>query len=415
MDQGFFAGASFLINIILARWLSLGEYGFFAVIYAIFILFARLHSAILIEPMSIFGRGKYAEDLSEYLGLVIYWHCGIFGGLAFLLLLTAGLLWWAGFSVFANGAFCLAIITPFVLLMWLMRQAFYVKGQIHLAASGGALYMVLSLIGMWGIYKFGFLSHITAIVVMGLAGLLVSIWSYLLLRPQWLSNNLTPALVMNDCWSYGKWAIGVGVLIWFTNNIYFIALPWTAGFEEGGAFRALLNLLLPFQHMTLALSSILLPLMAGKFWKTGIKDVNKLLKISALVVVPCGLLYSLVIIAYSKPLVRMLYAGKYDEYAGNIWLGALLPVLWGGLILSVTSLRAMNLPKKVFWGFLLFSITVTLVAIPLTMRFHIAGAFIGWSISLAVAACSMIWHYQKSRQTDVKQCGYNGANYQDNV
>ncbi len=403
MDQGFFAGASFLINIMLARWLSLGEYGFFAVIYAIFILLARIHSAILIEPMSIFGRGKYAENLSEYLGLVIYWHCGIFGGLALLLLLIAGLLWWAGLSVFANGALCIAVITPFVLLMWLVRQAFYVKRQIHLAATGGALYLVLSLLGIHGLYTSGFLSPTTAIIVMGLAGLLVSVWSIILLRPLLFSGKkLTPGLVINDCWGYGKWAVGGGLLIWFTNNIYFIVLPWTAGFEEGGAFRALLNLLLPFQHMVLAISGILLPLMAGKFWKTGIKDVHKLLKISTLIVIPLGLLYSLLVIVYSKPLIRVLYAGKYDDYAGDIWLGALLPVLWGVLILSVTSLRAMNLPRRVFWGLVFFSITVTVVAIPLTMRFNIAGAFIGWSISLAVATCSMTWHYQKSRLADVK-------------
>ncbi|MDR7400087.1 MAG: hypothetical protein QN144_12370, partial [Armatimonadota bacterium] len=58
-DQGLFSGANFVVNVLLARWLSPAEYGAFAVALSIFYLLAGFHSAVLTEPMMVFGAGRY--------------------------------------------------------------------------------------------------------------------------------------------------------------------------------------------------------------------------------------------------------------------------------------------------------------------------------------------------------------------
>ena len=61
LDQGLFAWAHFLLSILLARWLTPTEYGAFALAYSIFLLFGAFHTALLTEPMMVFGAVSRAE------------------------------------------------------------------------------------------------------------------------------------------------------------------------------------------------------------------------------------------------------------------------------------------------------------------------------------------------------------------
>src|SRR5437764_4410987 len=73
-DQALFAGGNFLVNVLLARWMTPSEYGAFALAYAVFLLFAALHAAVLVEPMMVFGSGKYAGRPHDYFTILIRGH-----------------------------------------------------------------------------------------------------------------------------------------------------------------------------------------------------------------------------------------------------------------------------------------------------------------------------------------------------
>ena len=75
LDQGLFAGSNFLLNVLLARWLDPADYGAFALAYSVFLLLGVFHTAILTEPMLVFGPGKYRERFHEYLGILLRGHC----------------------------------------------------------------------------------------------------------------------------------------------------------------------------------------------------------------------------------------------------------------------------------------------------------------------------------------------------
>src|SRR3712207_1992334 len=67
LDQGFFASSNFVLNVLLARWLAPADYGAFSLAFAVFLLIGSLHTAVLTEPMLVFGPGKYKDRLSEYM------------------------------------------------------------------------------------------------------------------------------------------------------------------------------------------------------------------------------------------------------------------------------------------------------------------------------------------------------------
>src|SRR5690606_2918205 len=73
-DQALFAGSNFILNLLLVRWLEPGEYGAFSLVYAVFLLAGTAHSALLTEPMLVFGPGRHASGIFSYLGTVVRLH-----------------------------------------------------------------------------------------------------------------------------------------------------------------------------------------------------------------------------------------------------------------------------------------------------------------------------------------------------
>src|SRR5438552_11552208 len=73
-DQALFAGSNFILNIVLARWLTPDGYGAFGVAFAVFLLLGTLHTSLLTEPMIVFGAGRFRDRAAQYLGLLLYGH-----------------------------------------------------------------------------------------------------------------------------------------------------------------------------------------------------------------------------------------------------------------------------------------------------------------------------------------------------
>ena len=74
MDQGLFATSNLILNILLARWITPVEYGAFTVSYTIFLWLGTFHTALITEPMLVFGAGKYKECFLDYLRVLLRWH-----------------------------------------------------------------------------------------------------------------------------------------------------------------------------------------------------------------------------------------------------------------------------------------------------------------------------------------------------
>jgi len=400
-DQGISAGTHFLLNILLARWLSPADYGAFAVAYSVFLLTASSHAALISEPMLVFGAGKYAPVFRRYLGILLCGHAGLAVGIAVLLAIAAVVLKAGGTAAVSQAILALAVASPFLLLFWLLRRAFYVGLKPQWAAGGGAVYLAFVLAGTFGLRARGWLSPASALILMGLAGLGVSLGLLALLRPQLASAGPPPSIrnALTDSWAYGRWAVGVGVLIWLTNNAYYVVLSMTASLEEVATFRALFNLLTPFHHITLALASIILPVMSRQFSTAGIPGVRKLVKYYLSILAPLGLLYALAVGASADLLVEIAYGGKYSTYARYLWPGLALPILWPAVSVLGNSLRAVNLPKQVFWAYLLSSAVVVAVGFPLIAMFRVPGAFASWSTALVAGLAALAWANRKLAQT----------------
>jgi O-antigen/teichoic acid export membrane protein len=399
MDQGLFAGSNFILNILLARWLTPSEYGAFGMAFAVFLLIGSLHSAMLVEPMLVFGSGRYKERLTEYLGALIYGHLSFvaLGSLALLLVGLGFALW--GSASLSVSLLALALAGPFILLLWLMRRACYALLEPRLAAVGGAWYMLLMCAGAFVLYWSGWLSTASALGVMGISSLAVSLWLAVRLRVKSppLRRDDIIGKVFKAHWEYGRWSVASKGLSWVPSNIFYLLLPIWGGLAAGGSFKAMMNLLMPMLQANAALTVLLLPILVRARQHSEFRSHVRL----ALVLFSVAMLaYWLLLGVFHEPVVDLLYGGRYVEHSDLLWLFGLIPVAASIKEILSQALRALERPDQLFLAYLFAALVVGSLGVGCMYVWGIAGAGTGFLLSQVTVAVTVAVllkaHYQRS-------------------
>ena len=396
LDQGLFAGSNFLLNVLLARWLEPADYGAFALAYSVFLLLGVFHTAILTEPMLVFGPGRYRERFPGYLGILLYGHFAVMLLGAALLTAVAFLLGWAYSPAVERAFLALAIAAPFILLLWLLRRAFYVRLNPGWAAGGGGVYLLILIGGILTLHGVGHLTPATGFLTMAAASLITCLLLLVLLRPTLAMDSSAIRAVAVDHWRYGRWSVATAGISWLPSNVYYVLLPNWFGLEAAGAFRALMNLAMPVLHSIGALSGILLPVLVRSRNESGTHGMAKTMRSFLAVFLFGSMLYLMVFWGLRSELFRLLYGGKYQEYTFlPVLLVGLLP--FGSSLVTVfgSSLRALERPEWIFWAYVGSSVVTLLVGIPLAAVGGASGGLMGILLSYLVAAALMLWFYRK--------------------
>lgn len=401
MDRGLFATSNFVLTVLLARWLTPQDFGAFVVAYTVLWFLGTAHNGLLAEPMLVFGPGKYKARLPEYLGVLLYGHLG-FAALSSFLLLIAGLgLGFAGSDALYPTFLSLAFASPFILYQWLIRQACYVRLNPRLAASGGALYMLLMLSGAYALYQRDWLSGATALILMGFASFLASL--LLIARLHVSLPSLTGNGFVREAFGghlgYGRWAVPTRMLTWVPDNVYYLALPVFSSLESTAALRAIMNLIMPAMHLLDALSIILLPLLVQVRGDVRFKQIVVL---TLALFTSSAVLFWVLLGLFHRPLVTWLYGGQYDDYAYLLWLLGSLPLFLGMLAVLGAALRALERPNRVFWAYALSTVSVLTVGLGSLVALGVTGAVVGYLVSSIVAVGALTWFLLTTGPTPTK-------------
>lgn len=395
LDQGLFATSNFAVNILLARWLTPYEYGAFGLVFAIFMFVGNIQAAAFLEPMLVFGPGKYKDRLSEYLGTLVYGHFA-FATVASLALLSASL----GFALWGSGPastsmLALALAEPFILLLALIRRACYARLEPHLAASGGAWYMALMLAGAYVLYRDDLLSGASAFAIMGISSLAVSIWLAVRLRVKMpLLRDELVRDVFGNHWRYGRWAVINQGLNWVPQNFIYIILPVWGGLAAGASFRALMNLIRPMLQFSWALSNLLLPALV-RARDRGRAAFNSRLRLFLILFTLAPAFYWILLGLFHYPLISWLYGGKYTSNAGLLWLFGLSPVCFGIKMVMGYAVKAFERPDWLLFAYVIPAVVAVILETGLVYLGGLAGGAWGLLLSQAIAAVVVTIFYQR--------------------
>jgi len=394
IDQSLISGTNFLISVLLARWLGPSQYGAYALAYSIFLLLATFHTAILTEPMMVFGSGKYSKENKNYFGLIIYGHISLMIPIIFLLLLSAFVLGRLYSFELRENLVGLAFAAPMTLLFWAARRAQYVNIDPSKALLGSLIYSILLLGIVFFLYRINLLSGGSVFISMGVCALLASMVLIYHLHPIWnIKGNLKPMKVVSDHWCYGRWALALAGLSWFPTNIYYSILPIWIGLEGAAALKAITNFALPLLHVIGAISLLLLPLLAS-YWLNSKQNFTNVIKISLAFFILISVLYAILLLFFKGEIFSFLYGNKYENFSNLIPFVLLLPFVASFTSVLGGALRSMEHPEKIFWSYVVSTIIVLIIGVPLVISLGIRGALYGMFLSSMSTATMMYLFYK---------------------
>ena len=394
-DQGLFAGSNCVVNLMLARWLSPTQYGAFVTAFAAFLGLGVIHTSLLTEPMLVFSSDRYRHQHRHYFGVLLYWHLLVSLGASLMLALGGWYLQSRGQADLAGALYWFAAAGPFILFLWLMRRTCYGQFNPRRAAVGGVGYLILMMSGLAVVHVLGTLSigmALTIIAVSSLvAGVGLGIGQVDLRPPRPLIRDVTAQHLR-----YGRWATATQILGFIPGNIYYFLLPAMASLEQSGALRALTNLFMPLLQASTALCMLLLP----AFVRTqGTAEGKRLHRLSLLVLAGTPVIYWLVLGAFDRRVMMLVYGGKYLEDSALLWILGLQPIIGGMAGVYGALLRARQKMNAVFWGGVVAAFAAVVLGITLTRRFGLAG--VCWSIVITYGLHHVtLWLFSRPMMRD---------------
>jgi O-antigen/teichoic acid export membrane protein len=395
-DEFLFASSHLILNLGLARWLPPFEFGAFTIAYAVFLLFGAVHTALLTEPLMVFGSGKYKELFDAYLRVLVRAHLTvtIVAGVILVMVSVSTL---AGATV-SRALLYLGVCAPVLLLSWLVRRACYAKLLAHVAALGGVLYSATLFIGLIWLAHAERVSIGSSLVLMAVSSAVASLFMmYRLRSPQAAGPAAGVARqVLQDHWEYGRWALGSAVLTWVPSSVYYFILPRLAGIEAAGALKAVMNFVLPVLRGYLALSLVLLPSLCRT---SSVATFKKRIDVALPLYVVPALVYCVIVIVYHERLFHWIYLGRYTAASWLLPVAAPMVIAAGVGAVYATALRALQRPQGVFWSYALASGATLSAGVWLTLRYQLFGAVLGLTLSYVITAVASAVHVARATAT----------------
>jgi O-antigen/teichoic acid export membrane protein len=395
LDQGTYSGANFLLNILLARWLSPDVYGGYSVAFSFFLLLSNAQVALIAEPMSIFGAGKYRDQQPKYLDFLLrnQWIgavlCWLLIPLSFFLLRGPNL----QLSIIA-----MLLALPFILGYWYMRRAYYLEARADLALASSIVYAVILLLFILIFRNAGVLSVPLAFLAMAIASVVASMTTIKPLHIRYFGGYTeTPDVNKNqfsEVWDFGKWILVASVASWLTTMAYPSVIGFVLGLEQAGAFRAVQVLFLPLQQLLAAITLLILPWLSKQRSSHGDKYLMRFTLPVVGVVCIFSLLYCFLVAYFGEDLIYLLYKnafyGEYSYLIVYLALASLLGVI--PLVLGLT-LRVLNRPKDILYSRGIAALFVVTVGFACIYIFRFQGVILSLVLGAGIEAIILVLIY----------------------
>jgi O-antigen/teichoic acid export membrane protein len=402
LDQGCFATAHFILNVLLARWLEPGEYGAFVVAYSVFLLPATLHTALLTDPALVFLPGRFSDAGAGYRRFLTRAHWWIGGGVGAMVVSIAVIVGAIGDNISAKTMALLGLGAPGLLLMWYARRLNYARQRVGRATLGSATYLTLVVAGTYGLQRSSSLSAISAVLLLVTCSVgigLGMLWGF---RPG--DAGAGPSADNTEFarahWWLGRWGIAIHAAGWIPVNLSYSVLPLWWGLEGSAGMRALLNLMMPVLHAASAVSGALVPDLAAALRTKGRAGYRAHLRATGSLFLSSCAVYVLVVIVAGPPIVNMLYGGRYVFDTGSLIITSCLPVLASMTALLSGALRARERFRQIFTGSLAGACVAFAVGLPLTAKGGITGALVGQACAYAASSIVLAVEYLRTTWVD---------------
>jgi len=391
LDQGLISGSNFVLGLCLARSAGPASYGAYAIMFAVFLLIANVHQALLLEPTNVLGFSLFPQRSDRYLRSILMMHL-IFSA-AFLAL--SGAIWMLGPRLhipgsLANALAGLIVASPCILLFWLARCFSYLDFAPARAVRGSTLYCAVALAALaTGSWR-GAITPLAVFACMGAAALAASFVLLIPYRGSRPALHAEPglAVVWSRHWGFGRWGLSTVGLTWSQTNSISVICGGLLGLTAAGGLNALVGLLLPMFQVLSAATRVVLPRIARIYTLHGIDATKSPVLRVAAVLGALASAYWLALTIGHTFLLHWTYGQRFAPYAYLIPIISLHLIACSLITACDIAFNAIQSPQSSFQIKVLIVAIMLPVNALLTWRFGLVGAAVSVpALSAATGIC----------------------------
>ena len=311
------------------------------------------------------------------------------------LVAAAGVVWLGGSSAWPS-LLALAVAAPFVLLLWLLRRAFYIELTPRGAVAGDAVYFAATLAGLYLLHSTGHLNAERGVLAMGLGAAVGCVVMLVRLRPDLGGGDIGWRELAGRHWSYGRWSALAQGLFWASGQILVMLIPLVLGLRELAAVAAAGNLFRPLNPLLQSLQTVMLPATAlAASDGAAMSELRRRLQRYLLAAGGGVLLYGLTLSAFAGPALHQLYHGRYDTQRIVVFLFALNYTVSTVVQVQTVLLKATGNVRLVPRLWALSGVFVLVFAVPAMLVAGLTGGLVVAVLSYALAAV-VAWRRTRS-------------------
>lgn len=392
-DQCVVSATTFSVNIFLARYLGVDEYGLFVVAYTVYLLIAAVQDAMFGYPALIVGARLGNESLGGYVSSLFVLQC-IFGISVSALSIGAIA---AAYSY--SGAFDPWMLYSFVsfvlfaLSNQFLRRLLYLYNRAFQVLLVDLLFSAFLFASLFYLASGGRLGFAQANYSLAFAAFGAFVAGTAFLGGRFVFKGLSLRASAVENLRFGKWLVAQNLCTWGTGQIYYLVSAAVLGMKAPAVLKVCANLLAPLQVIFQGIDSVLVIAISKRLEAGTARPF--LLKAGA-AIVAFSLIYSLIIPVFSDDLISILYGPSYGDLLPIVVIFAVAFVFRSVAVVPNLALLSIKATRETFFVHLT-TLFITLASIyPLLHYGEIIGAAVGTVlIPYFFWAVLMLWRVSK--------------------
>lgn len=394
------SGANFLAGILLARYLGVGEFGRFMLVWMIVVLSHSVQHAMVNSPMMSIGPKQAENEVPAYYGAVFAQQLAFsVGSFALLLLvvLAAGAVV-PGWEI-EGLALPVAVTAVATQLQDFFRRYFFTRDQntaafaIDAMSYLGRLAAIVWLFQLTGLDLEGVLWTITATSLIAVASA-----AFFTQRVSWCGRTMLS--VSRRHWRFSKWLTASALLQWASGNFFFIAAGGLLGASVVGGMKAAQNIMGVTHILYQGLENVVPMRAAQRFHQSGLHAMTLFLRRVSIVLLALTGLVALMAASFPEYWLAVVYGDEYRQYAFVLQWFAVIYMLISLTLPLRAALRAVEHTQPIFTAYVIATVAAVVFAIPLLEYLELQGAMLGLfgvQLILQVTLAAGILRYVRGR------------------
>ena len=409
LDQALVSGSNFATNVILARTLSIDDYGIFALAWMSVLFVNSLQWAFIVMPMMSVGPKQEQSERPLYYGSVLMQEI-VFSIVCAVAVLVGSIVytmkhpqWHQSGLGWALGLSALAY-----LLQEFVRRYLFTTRQSKIALLSDSVSYLTQLPIIWVLAHRSNFTAKGALWVIGATSLLGFVVGFIWFEKTRLEMKGIKQVVVRH-WKISRWLAPAATMQWSSGNLFLMAAPFYYGAGAAAVLRAIQNIVAIANVWFLGLENVVPAEASRRLHRSGINaSVSYILGVAK----RWGLitfLFMLMIALFPEFWLTTVYGARY---AGNgnllrLYSAVYFLMFFAGPLRA--GLQALENAAPIFWSYSAMTIFSVAFAGPFAKRLGLVGVMWGLIATQflfqSIVGVSLMISVKRMRKRELKKEG----------